>query len=228
MCFDIIYIIKSLHGDFMKTYLFDFDGTLVDSMPTFGQVMLNVLDSRGIPHPDDLIKIVTPLGAVKSAEYYIKLGLNMTVPEILEELRTNFVEAYTYKIPAKANVIETLKALKARGDDLNVLTASPHTSLDPCLKRLGIYDMFSNVWACGEDFGTTKDNPEIYKAAAQRMGVNVEDIIFVDDNLYADRAGKEAGSIVYGIYDDSSAEFVQDIKDVTDRYIYDFAELLQD
>ena len=87
----------------MKTYLFDFDGTLVDSMPTFAAVMLNVLDSRGIPHPDDLIKIVTPLGDRKSAEYYVELGLNMTVPEILEEIRSNFVEAYTYKIPAKSS-----------------------------------------------------------------------------------------------------------------------------
>lgn len=212
----------------MKTYLFDFDGTLVDSMPTFAAVMLNVLDSRGIPHPDDLIKIVTPLGDRKSAEYYVELGLNMTVPEILEEIRNNFVEAYTYKIPAKANVIETLKKLKAQGHDLNVLTASPHTSLDPCLKRLGIYDLFSNVWACDADFGTTKTNPDIYKQAAQRMGVKVEDVIFIDDNLYADIAAKEAGAVVYGIYDDSSAEFVQQIKDATDRYIYDFAELLQD
>ena len=211
----------------MKTYLFDFDGTLVDSMPTFAAVMLNVLDSRGIPHPDDLIKIVTPLGDRKSAEYYVELGLNMTVPEILEEIRNNFVEAYTYKIPAKANVIETLKKLKAQGHDLNVLTASPHTSLDPCLKRLGIYDLFSNVWACDADFGTTKTNPDIYKQAAQRMGVKVEDVIFIDDNLYADIAAKEAGAVVYGIYDDSSAEFVQQIKDATDRYIYDFAELLQ-
>ena len=212
----------------MKTYLFDFDGTLVDSMPTFAKVMLDVLDSRGIPHPDDLIKIVTPLGDRKSAEYYVELGLNMTVPEILEEIRNNFVEAYTYKIPAKANVIETLRKLKAQGHDLNVLTASPHTSLDPCLKRLGIYDLFSNVWACDADFGTTKTDPNIYKQAAQRMGVKVEDVIFIDDNLYADIAAKEAGAVVYGIYDDSSAEFVQQIKDATDRYIYDFAELLQD
>lgn len=212
----------------MKTYLFDFDGTLVDSMPTFAEVMLNVLDSRNIPHPDDLIKRITPMGSKKSAEYYVELGLNMTVPEILEEIRLNFIDAYTYKIPAKSNVIETLKKLKAQGDDLNVLTASPHSSLDPCLKRLGIYDLFSNVWSCDDDFGTTKTNPEIYKEAAQRMGVTVDKVIFIDDNLYADRAAKQSGATVYGIYDDSSAEFEEDIKAATDRYIYDFAELLQE
>ncbi|MBQ9079653.1 MAG: HAD family phosphatase [Clostridia bacterium] len=212
----------------MKTYLFDFDGTLVDSMPTFAEVMLRILDENGVKYPEDIIKIITPLGNRGAAEYYIKLGLKMTVDEAMEKMREYFVEAYTYHIPAKEHVIETLKALRARGDDLNVLTASPHTSLDPCLKRLGIYDMFSNVWACDSDFGTTKTDPEIYKTAAERMGVTVDKVIFIDDNLYADIAGKESGAVVYGIYDDSSAEFVDEIKAVTDRYIYDFAELLND
>lgn len=212
----------------MKTYLFDFDGTLVDSMPTFAEVHLKFLDAHGVSYPDDVIKTLTPLGGQKGAEYLISLGVKLTPPEIHEEIRLMLVEAYTYKIQAKANVIETLKKLKERGDDLNVLTASPHTSLDPCLKRLGIYDIFSNVWSCDSDFGMPKTDPEIYKVAAQRMGVSVEDVIFIDDNLYADIGAKESGATVYGIYDDSSAEFVQEIKDATDRYIYDFAELLQD
>ena len=41
-----------------------------------------------------------------------------------------------------------LKSLKEKGADLNVLTASPHSMLDVCLKRLGIYDIFTNVWSC--------------------------------------------------------------------------------
>ena len=45
-----------------KTYLFDFDGTLVDSMPTFVAVMLRILDERGIKYGDDIVKIITPLG----------------------------------------------------------------------------------------------------------------------------------------------------------------------
>lgn len=212
----------------MKTYLFDFDGTLVDSMPTFAEVMLRILDENGVEHPDDIIKTVTPLGDRGAAELYVQMGLPMTVEQAMDKMREYFVEAYTYQIPAKANVIETLKAMKARGDNLNILTASPHTSLDPCLKRLGIFDMFNNVWSCGADFGTTKTNPDIYRQAAARIGVAVEDMIFIDDNLYADIAGKQSGAIVYGIYDDSSAEFEADIKAATDRYVYEFAELLED
>ena len=58
-------------------YLFDFDGTLVDSMPTFVSVMLRILDENNIPYEEDIIKVITPLGLNGTAEYYINdLGLN--------------------------------------------------------------------------------------------------------------------------------------------------------
>ena len=56
------------------------------------------------------------------------------------------IEPYTNRVPAKDGVIETLCEIKRRGHSLNVLTASPHETLDMCLKRLEIYDIFDNVW----------------------------------------------------------------------------------
>jgi uncharacterized membrane protein len=54
----------------MQTYLFDFDGTLVDSMPTYISAMLRILDENNIAYGDDIIKIITPLGVNGTAEYY--------------------------------------------------------------------------------------------------------------------------------------------------------------
>ena len=210
----------------MKTYLFDFDGTLVDSMPTYAALMLRILDENGIAYGDDIIKIITPLGFVGTADYFIGMGLDKPRDEIVAKMREYATEEYTYNIPAKDGVIETLRLLKARGADLNVLTASPHTSLDPCLKRLGIFDIFTNVWSC-EDFGTTKADPDIYVAAAERMGVAVGDVLFVDDNLGADKTAKSAGMKVCGIYDDSSREYVEEMKAETDFYVFNFADIAE-
>ena len=44
----------------MRTFLFDFDGTLVDSMPSYVSVMLRILDEEGIPYGKDIVKIITP------------------------------------------------------------------------------------------------------------------------------------------------------------------------
>lgn len=210
----------------MKTYLFDFDGTLVDSMPTFISAMLRILDENNIKYGEEIIKIITPLGVDGTAEYYMSLGVKKPKEEIIKLMKDYMADAYFYHIIAKKNVIETLKELKRQGAGLNVLTASPHITLDACLKRLEIYDLFDNVWSC-DDFKTSKANPEIYKMAADKIGKRVDEILFLDDNLNADKTAKAAGMKVCGVYDDSSKDYVEDIKAAADYYIYDFSELLE-
>lgn len=208
----------------MKTYLFDFDGTLVDSMPTYISSMIRILDENNVDYENDIVKTITPLGILGTAEYFIKLGVKKTREEIIASMKEYMAEEYFYRIPAKKNVISVLNQLKNRGDSLNVLTASPHITLDACLKRLGIYDMFDNVWSC-DDFKTTKANPEIYKAVARKLCKNVDEILFLDDNYNADKTAKEAGMKVCGVYDKSSDEYTEDIKNIADFYIYDFSQL---
>ena len=53
------------------TYLFDFDGTLVDSMPTYVSVMLRILDENNIEYEKDIVKKITPLGYKGTAKYLI-------------------------------------------------------------------------------------------------------------------------------------------------------------
>ena len=208
-----------------EIYLFDFDGTLVDSMPVYGNMMLRILNEHHITYPDNILKIITPLGLSKTAEYFMDLGIQRSHKEIMQLMLDYMIDGYTNHIPAKPTVVETLHALKARGASLNVLTASPHDTLDPCLKRIGIFDIFDNVWSCN-DFGTTKTDPQIYKMAADRLGVAVDDVIFIDDNYNADKTAKEAGMVVYGVFDETSREYIDDIKAITDRYIETFAELI--
>ena len=208
-----------------KTYLFDFDGTLVDSMPTYIGIMLSILDEHKIEYTPDIIKIITPLGYGGAAKYYRTLGVNVPEDELTEDMRSRALHAYTYEIGEKEGVIETLLKMKEQGCSLNVLTASPHVALDPCLKRLGIYDLFDNVWSC-EDFGTTKSDTAIYAMAAERIGVAKESVIFVDDNINAVMTAKAAGMISYGIYDGSSADMVEEMKRATDGYVHLFRELL--
>ena len=208
----------------MKTYLFDFDGTLVDSMPDYCAAMLRILDENGVSYEPDIVKIITPLGVSGTADHFIGMGVKLPKEEIVRRMSAYLIEAYTYRIPAKAYVPEVLQLLKSRGASLNVLTASPHITLDPCLKRLGLYEIFDNVWSC-DDFGTTKTNPEIYKMAAQRIGAPVEQVLFLDDNLNADRSAREAGMQVCGVFDQSSAEYVEQMKAENHYYIYDFSQL---
>ena len=166
------------------------------------------------------------MGLNSTAEYFIHtLGVDMEKDRLIGLMAEYMLDAYFYRIPAKANVISTLEVLKANSASLNVLTASPHITLNACLKRLAIWELFDNIWSC-DDFETTKADPDIYRRAAERMGTTVESVLFLDDNLNADLTAKSAGMQVCGVYDDSSKDYVEQTKAATDHYIYDFKKLL--
>ena len=208
-------------------YLFDFDGTLVDSMPVYASAMLRILDENHIKYDKTIVKTITPLGLNGTADYFInELGLDIPKDKLLRLMKEYMQDGYFHTIPAKSNVISVLKTLKQRGAGLNILTASPHITLDACLKRLGMWELFDNIWSC-DDFETTKADPNIYRRAAEKIGTCVGNILFLDDNINADRVAKSAGMQVCGVYDESSKDCVEQMKQSTDFYIYDFSELLR-
>ena len=209
-----------------NTYLFDFDGTLVDSMPLFASVMLKVLRENNVKYESDIIKTITPLGYCGTANYFVDhFKLRQSAEELLATMNKYAYDGYALNVQAKRNVFETLVELKKRGAELYVLTASPHSVLDVCLKRLGLFELFNEVWSC-DDFATTKADPAIYAMAAKKIGKPIGEILFLDDNYNADKTAASAGMKVCGVYDLSSAEYADEIKRVSNHYINDFCELL--
>ncbi|MBE6632757.1 MAG: HAD family phosphatase [Ruminococcaceae bacterium] len=206
-------------------YLFDFDGTLVDSMPYWSQKMLNILNETKTPYPENVISIITPLGDVGTAVYFRDvLGVPLTNAEMYEKMDAYALPCYRDKIPLKADVLECLKRLRAKGCSLNILTASPHKALDPCLRRLGIWDLFDNIWS-SDDFRLSKSNPQIYLEAVKLMGTVAAETAFFDDNLTAIRTAKEAGLYTVGVYDVTAIDFRCELEATADRYITSFSEI---
>ena len=62
--------------------------------------------------------------------------------------------------------------------------------------------------------------------AASRLSCRPDEVLFLDDNYNANLTARAAGMKTCGVYDDSSAEYVDEMKTATDYYIYDFKELL--
>ena len=89
----------------MNCYLFDFDGTLVDSMPAFVSVMKRILDEHGIPYGPDLVKIITPLGYAGTARYFRQLGLDKPEDALIALMNEYALPEYVHRIPAKETVI---------------------------------------------------------------------------------------------------------------------------
>lgn len=208
----------------MKTLLFDFDGTLVNSMPVVWEGFYGLLDEYHVVYPDNIVNLVTALSYPGIANAFIGFGLPLSEEAVLARMHKNVIEAYKNKIPAKNNVISALQQLKSDGYDLNILSGSPHAMIDPCLERLGIRELFSNVWSC-DDFNTVKTNPEIYKMAAKGLQMAPGEVLFFDDNYHSIETAKRAGMLACGVYDEFSSEYADSVKELADYYITDFSEL---
>ncbi|MBR5527452.1 MAG: HAD family phosphatase [Clostridia bacterium] len=208
-----------------KICIFDLDGTLIDSMPEWAQSMIKILNEEKIEYPENIIDIITPLGNLGAADLFIEMGVKCSKEELLPRMRGYAYEAYAERIPLKSGVENYLKKLREEGHILAVLTASPHITTDVCLKRCGVYDLFEKVWSV-EDFGLVKADPQIYHKAAERLGADISEITFFDDNLIALTAAKEAGLMCVGVYDSSSDSNTEKIKSIADVYIDSFLQLV--
>lgn len=205
--------------------IFDLDGTLMDSMSSWSAMWEDMLREYHLSRPERFTQDITPLGAVGTAKYIQKLGLNMELGEIIAMFERRILHAYTHDILPKPGVPALLDKLQRQGIAMCVLTASPQTIVLPCLKRTGLLDRFAFVCSC-DDVCLSKGNPAIYPLTMERLGTTAETTVFFDDNLEALTAGHKAGLRTVGVFDESSAADREKIEAVTDRYITSFEELL--
>lgn len=207
--------------DDKKTYIFDFDGTLADTMDLAVRVLLGFLKKRSIQYSDDIINTIIPLGYRGIATYYTEhFHLQETSKEVYAEIFEQLEGVYANEVMPKRGAEKFVKSLKERGMRLNILTASPHELIDPCIKRLQWDRIFDNCWSA-EDFGLKKSSPNIY-LAADKLHKNPKDCYMVDDNVNALYAAKQAGLKTIAVYDIHSAEYEREIRSFVDKYISSF------
>ena len=209
-----------------RIWLFDLDGTLIDSMPTGVDIVLQFLRDHGVSYPDNFIEIITPLGYKGISKYYAeKMGIPMTADEIFAAFQQKTLQAYGEIIPLKKGVKETLEALKTKGDRLFVLTASPNALIELSLKRLGVFDLFEETWSV-EQFSWTKANKELFYEIAKRLGVSTSDCIMVDDNYNVLKVAKSAGMQTVGVYDEYSKATQTELRAAADVYVTELSQLI--
>ena len=208
-------------------YVFDLDGTLVDSMPYFTRGILSIADDAGIEYGDELIKILTPLGYVKGAEYYVnELGVKDTVENIVAKVRARLYKEYSENIVLKPYVRQYLEKLEMEGARLFVLTASPHIVTDICLQHNGVYEKFEKVWSV-EDFELSKSDTRIFFKVAEAIGCEMDEVNYFDDSLIALENAKKAGYKTYGVYDAQTDDEIKRMKDeLSDVLVMSFDSLL--
>jgi len=126
-------------------------------------------------------------------------------------------------IPRIEGVNETLAELQKRGWRMAVASSSTQDYIDLCTERVGIAPFFQ-VRFSAQWVKNTKPAPDVFLAAAEKMGASPEICVVVEDSTNGTLAAKAADMRCIGFDNPDSAGQCLDAADVR---IGSFRELLE-
>ena len=210
----------------IKAVVFDLDDTLVDSWSRFDGAMLPVLDEEGIAYDkEDMIAKMHPQGVPPTAALFCEMGVPGTVEEVTRRLEERMYREYAHRMRLMPGAEAYLRRLREEGARLFVLTASPHSITDPCLRNNGVFDWFEQVWTV-EDYGMSKSNPELFLRVVGDIGLSAEEILYYDDNPVAVVNAAAAGMQVCGVLCPHTPQNAARIPEVAEKYITSFEAIV--
>lgn len=208
--------------------IFDMDGTLVDSMKYWHNLGREYLISKGVQgNLNEVLERTKPMTMTESGALFIReFGLDGTPESVAAEINAVMEGHYRKDVELKDGAKEYLEQLRRAGVRMCVASATQEELVDLCLTRLGVRDYFEFLLSC-ETVGTGKNRPDVYLAAAERLGAAVENTVIYEDAWYAVRTAKNAGFRVVAIYDDNSKTRWDELRELADTPIEGWAELLE-
>jgi HAD superfamily hydrolase (TIGR01509 family) len=205
-----------------KCAIFDLDGTLVDSMWVWDKIDRDFLKKRGIDPPPDYKEAIMALGFRQTAIYTIeRFGLPETPEALQREWNEMAIVEYSRNVGLKPGAMEYLARLKEKNVRLAIATSSPDELAEPVLTGNKVRDFFDAV-CTASDVKRGKEFPDIFLHAARKLGTPPEECIVFEDILQAVKSAKSAGMTAYAVYDDSSKERWEELKEAADGFLLDF------
>lgn len=198
--------------------IFDFDGTLINSIPDLTFAINKMLSVYGLS-PLTVKQVAPFIG--NGAKPLVKRALEYSMQnqevskELLEEAFEIYFSAYkevtcdeTYMYPG---VLETLNYLDNKGYKMVICTNKPFDFIEPILDKLSIKKLFK-CWIGEDSLSKKKPNAAPLIHLTNEMNTIVEKCIMIGDSkndiLAAQNSGMESIGVSYGYnYNENIADY---------------------
>jgi pyrophosphatase PpaX len=181
----------------IKAVIFDFDGTLADTLPVCFLAFESVFkkfDDREVTSEE----IKAMFGPSETGIIRENLN-NNNHDEAIELYYEIYRERHENLVQNNEDINTLLSKLKSNGYKLGIVTGKARRSLDISLGCLGL-DEFFDVIITGDDVEFPKPHPEgIYKAL-EYLGVLPNEAVFLGDSDADIMAGKQANVFTIGVH----------------------------
>ena len=211
-----------------KYYIFDLDGTLLESMELWQNIYIDVLKELDIKTDyAQYLNHINHLSVADGAKFTVDNFDTKGTDEQQIADRWNLLakSRYDNDIRLKDGAYEFLTALKEQGKILGIATSLDEEHFVNCLKRNGIFDYFSSFTTASEA-GHGKDNPKIYLMQCEKLGAEIDETIVFEDSLTGIKSAASAGFGTAAVEDKTNPAFKDELTECADFYINSYRELL--
>ncbi|HEV7656984.1 MAG TPA: HAD family phosphatase [Mycobacteriales bacterium] len=177
--------------------VFDLDGVLVDSEQVWDSVRQALVAERGGHWTDEATTAMQGMSTPEWAAYLGTLGARGTPEQLAAAVIERMAGRYREHVPLLPGAVDAVRALAGRWP-LAVASSSPPDLIRVVLDAAGVADRF-RVTVSSEEVNRGKPAPDVYLAAAQRLGVDPAGCVAVEDSSNGLRAAAAAGMTVVAV-----------------------------
>lgn len=224
-----------------NVFIFDLDGTLIDSVGIWNKIDQKVIKDLGHTMvPEDVINLNRDhiIGSSTSGKPYEdyalylnnKYNMGKTMDELVQYRRlimNKFLETEVKRTPYSKELIELLKEL---GMTLILATTTTRRNLatycndNPDTMELDLKSNFSLILSM-EDVNFFKPNPEIFNKVVELAGIDRDKAIVIEDSIVGVKAAIAAGIDSIAVREEHSKESTEELKKSANYYVDSLKEI---
>lgn len=213
-------------------FVFDCDGTLLDSMGMWLSCQPKLLASYGVETtPDDFARFEHLSFEDECAAYHETWGVGNSGKEVLDRFNDMLDQEYSQNIVVLPGVVDFLESASEAGIALAIATSTPAHLVRLGLSANGLDRFFPEVTTTGEA-GRSKEHPDVYDLALRRAcercnlaDVSRSDVWVFEDAPFGLRSAGRAGYNTVGIFDPAGRGTREEVFSLADIAIDSFKEL---
>ena len=204
----------------IKGAIFDMDGTLLDSMPVWHRLTQNYLKQFNVYITDEDFAACEGFSQPEVADYFLARHpeLPLTRETMLGGMDALITSRYESIAVPKDGVLDFLERMRRQGVKMAIATLTARRHAEKALLDRDMMQYFEFMLTI-EDIGVSKREPDIYLAAAERLGLTPADCMVFEDAPYAGVTAHRAGFQLCGLAEPAYAAGEAELRSVSDVFI---------
>ncbi len=187
------------HQSPIKAVVFDFDGLMFNTEHVFEAAGRVLLQRRNREMTPELLSAMMGRRPHEAFQFLVDMHeLEESIPDLLEESREIFSELIPEMLQPMPGLHELLDHIDTRELSKGVATSSSRKYLEDLLSRHQLLDRFQ-LTLTAEDVTHGKPHPEIYLAAAEKLGVAPQEMLVLEDSEAGTNSAAAADAVIVSV-----------------------------